>query len=55
MSMGAWYGCEGFCLGVEDLRWVLGALGMCGGSGVGIEDFGEYGGHRICGNGFGWM
>ena len=42
-------------MGVEDLRWVLGASGMCGGSGVGIEDLGEYGGHRICGNGFGWM
>ena len=42
-------------MGVEGLRWVERALGVCGRSGMGIEGFGVYGGHRMCGNGLGWV
>ena len=34
---------------------VRGFRGVYAGSGMGIEGFGGYGGHRICGNGLGWM
>ena len=28
---------------------------MCRESSMSIESFGGYGGHRVCGNGLGWM
>ena len=40
-------------MGVEDLGWVLRALGGCGGPEMGIEDFGVYGGPRVGVNGLG--
>ena len=42
-------------MGMEGLIWVYRALGMCGGPEMSTENFGGYGGPRMCVNGLGWV